>query len=74
MGIGTFSSIGTGITYSVEKRIWVAVGNGGIGVSINGLTWGLITSPLQNSGTTSFGSWPTYSGVATKYCLNTTIT
>jgi hypothetical protein len=71
-----FTEIGTSVVYSVEKARWVAVGNGGIAISDDGINWILTFSPLQNpwnAGANAIGSYPTYSGVDARYCTNTTI-
>lgn len=77
LGLTVFPNIGTGIVYSVEKQFWVAVGDTGIGVSVNGQAWIHVYSNLNNpyvgGATIAIGSFPTYGGVAAAYCNNTLI-
>jgi hypothetical protein len=75
LGASNFANTATGIAYSVEKQLWVAIGDGGLAVSVNGITWNSIYSTLNNPyfGGPSFsiGSFPTFGGVGVAYCNNT---
>jgi hypothetical protein len=71
------TDLATGVVYSVEKQIWVAVGNGGIAASLDGLDWAFtfstLINPFVSSGDSSIGTQPTFAGVAAAYCNTTAI-
>jgi hypothetical protein len=71
------TNLATGIVYSVEEKIWVAIGNGGIVASMDGIDWAsgssTLVNPYVSSGDGSIGTFPTFAGVTAAYCNTTAI-